>query len=243
MQNPVAFVIEDQVNISMLYEDALRLVGYDVVALRDGLLALNALETRDAPNLIILDINLPRLSGRDLHKHIRSRDKYKNVPVIILTANSLMAERLMPEMTSRDHLYVKPIGMKEFQELAKAMRPGRDGTPDYMADTQRIPHLVIEEEEKPAEELPKILTPDDSLQTKPPVKDEHKFSTQEHKAIITPTDEVISLEDTDKLLRLPDSSFEAEETAPTPEIKTASIGEETAAIPEIKPEKADSEEK
>jgi DNA-binding response OmpR family regulator len=202
MQNPVAFVIEDQVNISMLYEDALRLVGYEVVAIRDGLLALNALETQDAPNLIILDINLPRLSGRDLHKHIRSREKYKDVPVIILTANSLMADRLASDMTARDHLFVKPIGMKEFQELAKAMRPGRDGVPDYMADTQRVPHLFIEEAqrmaEKAREEAAKILTPDDSLQTKPPLP-ENKLSTQEHKAIITPTDEMIALEDSQEI--------------------------------------------
>src|SRR5688572_30360596 len=173
MQNPVAFVIEDQVNISMLYEDALRLVGYEVVAIRDGLLALNALETREAPSLIILDINLPRLSGRDLHKHIRSREKYNDVPVIILTANSLMAERLAPDMSKRDHLFVKPIGMKEFQELAKAVRPGRDGVPDYMADTHRVPHLVLEEVQKMVdkakEEAAKILTPDDSLQLQPPV--------------------------------------------------------------------------
>lgn len=195
MAIPVAFVIEDQVNISMLYEDALRLVGYDVVALRDGLVALNALETRDAPQLIVLDINLPRLSGRDIHKHIRSRDKYKEVPVIILTANSLMGERIVPDLTPRDHLFIKPIGMKEFQELAKAMKPGRDGVPDYMADTQRIPHLAFEETE-PKIDTPKILTPSDKLETHPPVL-EKKLSTQELKAIITPMDEMISLDDTD----------------------------------------------
>jgi hypothetical protein len=113
-----------------------------------------------------------------------------------------MADRLAPDMTARDHLYVKPIGMKEFQELAKAMRPGRDGVPDYMADTQRVPHLFIEEAqrmaEKAKEEAAKILTPDDSLQTKPPLP-EHKLSTQEHKAIITPTDEMIALEDSDEI--------------------------------------------
>jgi DNA-binding response OmpR family regulator len=242
MPSPVAFVIEDQVNISMLYEDALRLVGYDVVALRDGLLALNALETRAVPDLIILDINLPRLSGRDLHKHIRGRDKYKNVPVIILTANSLMAERLLPEMTVRDHLYVKPIGMKEFQELAKSMRPGRDGVPDYMADTQRIPHLVIEEEEKPKEEATKVLTPDDNLQTRPPNLEEYKLSTQEHKAIITPNDEVIDLEDNDKLELLPEIQEETEPNAElNEELPETSPPQETEPLTKLNPEKKDEE--
>lgn len=201
MQPPLAFVIEDQLNISMLYEDALRLVGYEVVAFRDGLEALNALETRDAPNLIVLDINLPRLSGRDLHKHIRNRDKFKNVPVVILTANSLMGERLQAELTPRDHLFIKPIGMKEFQELAKAMRPGKDGIPDYMADTQRVPHLILEEVRRMKEEAAaannSILTPDDSLKTKPPIVAQ-QLSTQELKAIITPNDEVIELDESDE---------------------------------------------
>jgi CheY-like chemotaxis protein len=236
MPNPIAFVIEDQINISMLYEDALRLVGYDVVAFRDGLLALNALETRDVPNLIVLDINLPRLSGRDLHKHIRGREKYKNVPVIILTANSLMAEKLQPEITPRDHMYVKPIGMKEFQELAKAMRPGRDGVPDYMADTQRIPHLLIEEE-KPKTEPPKILRPDDSLQTHAPLLNEdHDYSTQELKAILTPNDEVINLDDTDKVPYLIDR--DVEETAILGDIQPSN---DTKA--ETKAETSDKEKK
>ncbi|MEO1164378.1 MAG: response regulator [Chloroflexota bacterium] len=124
MPKPLALVVEDQINLVTLYEDVLRLVGYDVHSIQDGLKALNYLETNDTPpTLIILDVNLPSLSGQDLHAHIRKNDKYANTPVLILTANSLMAERIKPKITEKDHLYIKPVSVMQLQSLAKSMRP------------------------------------------------------------------------------------------------------------------------
>lgn len=143
MARPFALIIEDQRTLAMLFEDALRLVAYDVKAIHDGLDALNYLELNDAPNMIILDINLPSLSGRDIHKYIRSTDKFKDIPVLILTANSLMMDTLRPELEENDYMALKPIGMKKLQDLAKAMRPTKEGKTEYMAKTQPIPDLSM----------------------------------------------------------------------------------------------------
>ena len=66
MARSKAFVIEDQANLSMLYEDTLRLVGFDVEVIRTGLDAINTLEIKDPPALITLDINLPKVSGHEV---------------------------------------------------------------------------------------------------------------------------------------------------------------------------------
>jgi len=204
MGKALALVIEDQTNLAILYEDALRLVGFDVVAIHDGLEALNHLELNDAPNLIILDVNLPSLSGRDIHKHIRGTDKYAKTPVIILTANSLMIDKIRPTITSNDYVFVKPIGMKQLQDLAKAVRPNDAGLPDYMAKTQPIPHLDEpvkpnnnQSDAPPTElELPVVLRPDNTLEqtTRTEIVDP-KAQTQEHKAILTPDDDILSQDD------------------------------------------------
>lgn len=201
MAKPLALIIEDQANLAMLYEDALRLVGYDIFAIKDGLKALNHLQIAEAPDLIILDVNLPSLSGRDIHKHLRNSKKYDDTPVIILTANTLMIEQLRPACTKNDYLNVKPIGMKELQDLAKALMPTDDGTPTYMAETQKIPYLEDDyedelETEKMERKSPTILRPDNSTIeiSEHPIVDP-KADTQEHKAIITPDDEVIAQED------------------------------------------------
>ena len=200
MAKPLALIIEDQPNLAMLYEDALRLIGYDIFAIDDGLKALNHLETNEPPDLVILDVNLPNLSGKDIHRHIRGSQKYASTPVIILTANSLMIEQIRPITVKNDYLYVKPIGMRELQELAKSLQRNDEGTPSFMAETQKVPHL--EDENSDTEEIktktnpPTILRPDNSVMEtdEQPIIDS-KMETQEHKAIITPEDEIIPQND------------------------------------------------
>jgi DNA-binding response OmpR family regulator len=121
MQRPLAFVIEDQMNLSILYEDALRLVGYDVKLFRNGLEAVNAIEMNEPPTFIILDVNLPGLSGRDVLQHLRRNKKYENVPILILiaTANSVMAKIIQPELSENDSLFIKPVSMMDLQKMAK----------------------------------------------------------------------------------------------------------------------------
>ncbi|MGJ3240774.1 MAG: response regulator transcription factor [Anaerolineae bacterium] len=206
MSKPLALIIEDQPNLAMLYEDALRLVGYDIFAIQDGLTALNHLATHDAPDLVILDVNLPSLSGRDILKHIRGSEKYTDTPVIILTANSLMVEQIRPHTTRNDYLYIKPISMKELQELAKAVKMGTDGKPAYMAETQKVPHLEPENHNtqtsaeddstsKPVPPLPTsnpvILRPDDTTFEDNMAKLKPQLEIRDHHAIITPADELI----------------------------------------------------
>jgi twitching motility two-component system response regulator PilG len=191
MQRPIAFVIEDQPSLNTLYEDALRLVGYDIIAVQDGLQALNTLEINEPPALIILDINLPRLSGRDIHKHIRKHARYDKTRVMILTANSVMANVIRPEITQNDHLFIKPISMKELQNFAKLMRPAEDGVPEHMTDTQKVPSLSeLEDETIKDKDIVDILKPDETLTVNTQSKAEKKSKSQEHKAFITPNDEV-----------------------------------------------------
>jgi DNA-binding response OmpR family regulator len=108
-------------NLSILYEDALRLVGYDVKLIRNGLEAVNAIELNEPPTLIILDVNLPGLSGRDVLQHIRKNRRYDDVPVLVSTANSVMAKVIEPELSDNDSLFIKPVSMVELQKMAKAI--------------------------------------------------------------------------------------------------------------------------
>jgi DNA-binding response OmpR family regulator len=119
MQRPLAFVIEDQMNLSILYEDALRLVGYDVLLFRNGLEAVNAIEMNEPPTFIILDVNLPGLSGRDVLQHIRKNRQYDDVPILIATANSVMAKIIQPDLAANDALFIKPVSMMDLQKMAK----------------------------------------------------------------------------------------------------------------------------
>lgn len=150
MPIPSAFVIEDQSSLASLYEDALRLVGYDVAIFRDGLEAINNLEVREAPHLILLDINMPRISGKEVYHHIRGRAKFDHTAVAITTANSVVAAEMKTELKGNDKLFIKPVGMRDLQNLAKESRPKKEEVPSYLSDTKETPKVVSIEDTKPA---------------------------------------------------------------------------------------------
>src|SRR5690606_35071538 len=77
-------IVEDDLFIRELYERQLSLAGYDVASAADGPEGLTKINQK-VPNLLLLDIMLPKMNGLDLLKAIKAQDQTKNVPVILLT--------------------------------------------------------------------------------------------------------------------------------------------------------------
>ena len=178
MKRPLAFVIEDQMNLSTLYEDALRLVGYDVKLIRNGLEAINAVELNEPPTFIVLDVNLPGLSGKDVLQHIRKNQKYNDVPILIATANSVMAKVIQPELTANDQLFIKPVSMLDLQKMAKDVAKKK-----LDLSTQELKSAIDTQSSKVIQEVPgSDADPDDDTHPDRPNKGESSTDTQEKKA-------------------------------------------------------------
>lgn len=122
MDKPLAFIVEDQRDLLQLYVDALEAIGYATQAYRDGQEALDALMDVDAA-LIILDINLPHVSGHYIYKQILAMDKFKQTVVLISTANNIMAEKISFQVRAQDFVKVKPITIAELGQIAKSSKP------------------------------------------------------------------------------------------------------------------------
>lgn len=195
MTQPLALIIEDQPNLAILYEDILRLVGYDVFSIHNGLEALNHLATHPSPDFVILDVNLPSLSGRDIIKYIRSNEKYNDMPVLVLTANTLMIQQIHPEIGENDYLHAKPIGMLELQSYAKKARQQMQERAESSAETQTTPVIREHEDVTPSE----VILPDDAVQDNKemPIEDK-EVQAQENKVILTPDKDSLALDDEDE---------------------------------------------
>jgi len=103
-------IVEDDVQLNIAISEFFKLKAFEIVSVKDGLQALDYIDT-EYFDLYIIDINIPRINGLDLLKHIRKTDL--NTPVIIITA-SLEIENFSLAFKSGCSEYIKkPFHLKE----------------------------------------------------------------------------------------------------------------------------------
>ena len=83
---PTVLVVEDDPPLREFYKATLRYAGFAVVAVEDGLDALRWLE-QQSPALIVLDLALMRVSGRDLQRELRAHRETRDIPVVVVTGD------------------------------------------------------------------------------------------------------------------------------------------------------------
>ena len=84
---PVILVVEDDPQLRELYKTALSTAGFAVVAVEDGVDALRFVE-RQTPAAVVLDLGLPRLHGRDVHRELMAQGMTATVPVIVVSGEA-----------------------------------------------------------------------------------------------------------------------------------------------------------
>ena len=79
-------IVEDDPGLRYVYRAALSVSGYDVICAGDGIEALYQLDA-DLPDLVVLDLALPRLSGRDVQREISANPRYRHIPILVVTGD------------------------------------------------------------------------------------------------------------------------------------------------------------
>jgi DNA-binding response OmpR family regulator len=77
-------IVEDDAQLCDLYRSVLVEAGFTVVAVGDGTDALRVLETR-IPAAVVLDLALPRVSGRDVAEELKASARTRHVPIVVVT--------------------------------------------------------------------------------------------------------------------------------------------------------------
>jgi DNA-binding response OmpR family regulator len=86
-------IAEDDEDLRHLFRTALVLAGYDVVEARDGLEALRWID-QSPPDLVILDLLLPRISGLVVQQEIAAQAVTRQIPIVVVTGSTMSAEDL-----------------------------------------------------------------------------------------------------------------------------------------------------
>ena len=126
-QRPRILVVEDDLSILTGVSMNLRYEGYEVLQAQDGALGLEMAVT-DRPDLIVLDVMMPRLNGYEVLRELRSRGV--RTPVLVLSAKGMERDKVLGLDLGADDYVVKPFGVAELMARVKAVlrrRWGDDG--------------------------------------------------------------------------------------------------------------------
>ncbi|MDJ0753360.1 MAG: response regulator [Ardenticatenaceae bacterium] len=118
--NLTALIIEDEPHLAELFSRALGEVGYQTEVVADGLAAAQRIKEETVPDLVILDLHLPTVSGDELLNQIKSNERYNDTKVILATADGLLGDRLR---TQANLVMIKPIDIFQLQRLANRLKP------------------------------------------------------------------------------------------------------------------------
>jgi DNA-binding response OmpR family regulator len=139
-------VVEDEQDIAGLIKHTLEREGdlaIDVVTTGDA--ALKAV-SEQAPDLLILDLNLPVLGGLEVCRILRARPATSRVPIIMVTARTSEGDRVTGLDLGADDYITKPFSLRELSARVRAaLRRGRpDDRPAHPADIYRGKHLIAD---------------------------------------------------------------------------------------------------
>lgn len=122
MKTKKALVIDDSKLILQMITDELAARGFDVVAVSDGVEALKKAKEYK-PDIIILDLILPGLSGEQVCREIRRDEGSCDIPVIMLTAKNTDTDKIIGRVIGADCYIPKPFEMPRLiDEIARLIK-------------------------------------------------------------------------------------------------------------------------
>jgi DNA-binding response OmpR family regulator len=123
---PKVLIVEDDNSMAVALKDGFEYEGFSVSMARDGTTGLRMV-TETTPDLMILDVMLPKMSGLDVCKQIRNEGN--NIPIIMLTARGQEIDKVLGLKLGADDYVTKPFGFLELMARVEAVlrrATGRD---------------------------------------------------------------------------------------------------------------------
>ncbi len=111
-------VVEDNLDNMTLISDVLLSLGYDPLIAKDGEEGIR-LATAEKPDLILMDLSLPKMDGWTATRHLKADPDVKHIPVIALTAHAMLGDRDRALAAGCDDYISKPISLRELAEKLK----------------------------------------------------------------------------------------------------------------------------
>ncbi len=141
-QHPTILIVDDEMRMRRVIADYLRIKNYRTVEAADGVEALEQFR-REHPDLILLDVMMPRMNGWEVCREIR---RVSPTPIIMLTAKSEEEDELMGFELGADEYIAKPFSLKILSARIEAVlrRKTASKAPAVTSDLLRVDPLARE---------------------------------------------------------------------------------------------------
>ena len=127
-EGPLIACVDDSLAVCQAMEKILSKAGYQVVSTQDALRALALLMARK-PDLIFLDLVMPNTNGYELCSNLRRLPAFRNTPIIILTGNDGVIDRIRAKMVGASAFLSKPVKISVVLDLIKKQMPEQSISP------------------------------------------------------------------------------------------------------------------
>jgi len=138
MAKPFALLIEDDRDVATLFRHVLNMAGYESESILDGKEAMDRLASI-RPDIVLLDLQLPSMSGVEILKRMRADERMKTIPVVVVTAYAYYANSLP---VKPDLFLLKPVDIHDLTSLIQKLQATKDTTQDSPYDDVTHLHTV-----------------------------------------------------------------------------------------------------
>jgi len=119
MNTKKIMIVDDEVDLVETVRFPLEMEGFNVLVSYNGEDALNQAR-KEEPDLIILDLMLPKLDGYKVCRLLKFDERYKHIPILMLTAKTQEKDKILGRETGADEYITKPFEMDDLMQKVKA---------------------------------------------------------------------------------------------------------------------------
>lgn len=123
----VILVVDDAISLRRTLSLTLQKSGYQVIQAQNGVEAIEQLQRHPEIQLIVSDLEMPRMNGFELLSHLRQNDTYANIPIVVLTSRSAEKHRQLAQELGANAYFTKPYLEHDFlstlEELVESAQP------------------------------------------------------------------------------------------------------------------------
>ncbi len=112
MNKPVVLIVDDEPDVVTMWQRSLLMEGFDVLCAYDGISAVDMAEV-DKPDLVLLDIMMPMMSGYDVCRQIKANPATEHIPVLCVTSAQSPEVRENAKAAGAQGLLIKPFATRE----------------------------------------------------------------------------------------------------------------------------------